>query len=214
MKPSNPSSPVRRRGRLTVVGLAAAVAVTFSAGTAGAAVDSTSVVVDAEQRTISAIMSDTFVRGLAPLDRNPLTRQWTHDGTAEFTVTGDKAEEFTGTVKIGYLIGYPATFGGKIKVSYSTPSFGFDIDSGVSSLGLSGSLIPTLTAEMEVGFGPGVKQVEAASGKISGATGKISVVNFLGTVTGVVGPATIQPYVTVVSDSGDSVTTFGRTWDV
>ncbi|MEV0294816.1 MspA family porin [Nocardia sp. NPDC050710] len=213
MKSRTPSSPVRR-GRLAVVGIAAAVAVSFGAGTASAAVDSTSVVVDAKQRTISAILSDTVVRGLAPLDRNPLTRQWTHDGVAEFTVIGDKAEEFTGTIKIGYLVGYPATFGGKIKVSYSTPSFGFNVDSGVSSLGFNGSLIPSLTAEMEVGFGPGVKQVEAASGKISGATGKISIVNVLGTVTGVVGPASIQPYVTVVSDSGDTVTTFGRVWDV
>ncbi|MGW6700217.1 MspA family porin [Nocardia sp. NPDC055049] len=67
---------------------------------------------------------------------------------------------------------------------------------------------------MEVDFGPGVKQVKAASGKISGATGKISIVHNLGTVTGVVGPASIQPYVIVVSDSGDTVTTFGRVQDV
>ena len=36
--------------------------------------------------------------------------------------------------------------------------------------------------------------------------------NFHGTLTGVVGPANIRPFVTVVSSKGDRVTTFGRTW--
>ncbi|WP_405179234.1 MspA family porin [Nocardia sp. NBC_01377] len=204
----------RSRARLAAAGLAVALAATLGGGVAAAAVDNTDIVVDAKSRTITAIQADTFVRGLAPLDRNPLTRQWQHNGKAEFTVTGDKADEFTGTIKIGYLVGYPATLTGKIKLSYSTPSFGFNVDSGVSSLGFNGSLIPTLSGELEVGFGPGVKQVEVASGKIGGAQGYISIVNFFGTVTGVVGPATIQPYVTVVSDSGDTVTTFGRVWDI
>ncbi|MGW5569583.1 hypothetical protein ACWEVD_00145 [Nocardia thailandica] len=49
-----------------------------------------------------------------------------------------------------------------------------------------------------------------ASGKISTATGRTSIVYYLGTVTAVIGPASIQPFVTVISDSGDSVTSFGR----
>lgn len=200
--------------RRALVAVAATFALLATAGTASATVNSTSIVVDAKQRTITAMLSDNTIRGVAPLDRNPLTRQWLHDGRAEFSVDGDKAEEFTGYIKIGYLVGYPATFGGRIKLSYSTPSFGFNLTDNIPGLGFNGSLIPTVTGELEVGFGPGVKSVEVASGKISGKNGFISIVNAIATVTGVVGPATVQPYVTVVSDSGDTVTTLGPTSDV
>ncbi|NKY57000.1 MspA family porin [Nocardia flavorosea] len=203
-----------RRARVAAAGLATAVALVLSAAPAGAVVDNADIVVDAQQRTITAIQADTMIRGLAPLDRNPLTRMWEHDGRAEFTVTGDKADEFKGTIKIGYLVGFPATFGGKIRVSYSTPSFGWNLGWGTPGLGFNGSLVPTVTGEIEVGFGPGVQQVELASGAITGASGHISLVNFVGTVTGVIGPATIQPYVTVIADSGDTVTTLGRPWDI
>ncbi|WP_155980765.1 MspA family porin [Nocardia sp. CNY236] len=203
-----------RRSWLVAMGLATAVALALGGGTAVAATDSTESVVDAHQRSISAIQADTVVRGVPPLDRNPLTRQWLHDGKAEFAVSGDTADEFAGTIKIGYLIGYPATIGGKIKIDYTTPSFGFDVGTTQIGLDFKGNLIPSLTGEIEVGFGPGVVQVEIASGPISGSEGYIRIVNFLGTVTGVVGPTTVQPYVTVVSDSGDSVTTLGRFWDI
>ncbi|MFR9749927.1 MspA family porin [Nocardia sp. 004] len=203
-----------RHAKLAILGLATTVACTLGGGMAAAAVDSTDIVVDAKQRTISAIQADTVIRGVPPLDRNPLTRQWLYDGTAEFTVTGDKAEEFTGTIKIGYLLGYPATFGGRIRVGYTSPSLDLDIDSSGLGLGLSISLVPTVTSEIEAGFGPGVRQVEVASGKITGTAGHIQIVNFLGTVTGIIGTATVQPYVTVVSDSGDIVTTLGRVWEI
>ncbi|WP_028477831.1 MspA family porin [Nocardia sp. CNY236] len=214
MKTVNAHPYTGRRTRLTVMGLATAVALTLGGGAAAAATDSIDSVVDAHERSISAIQADTVVRGVPPLDRNPLTRQWLHEGKAEFAVSGDMAEDFTGTIKIGYLIGYPATVGGKIKVGYTTPSFGFNVNMMQPGLGFNGSLIPSLTGEIEVGFGPGVEQVEIASGPISGSEGYIRIVNFLGTVTGVVGPATVQPYVTVVSDSGDTVTTLGRVWDI
>ncbi|MFC8527336.1 MspA family porin [Nocardia sp. NPDC057227] len=210
-----PSHSTRgHRAGLLTAGLAAAMALTFGAGTAFAGVDSTDRVIDGKQRTISAIQADTTIRAVPPLDRNPLTRQWFHDVTAQFTVEGDKADEFAGTIKIGYLVGFPATVDGRIKFGYTSPRVGIETDNGIPGPKLDVDLIPTVTGEIETGFGPGVRQIEAVSGRITGSEGSVRLTNSIGTVTGVIGTATVQPYVTVVSDTGDSVTTLGKPYEV
>lgn len=63
--------------------------------------------------------------------------------------------------------------------------------------------------EMELGFGPGIKDVDCASGSIAGSTGFIRLSGVHASVTGVVGSVNIRPYVAVVSEAGDTVVAYG-----
>ncbi len=200
-----------RRGLGTIAAIAAAALLTLpGAGTATAGIDSVERIVDGADNTIEAIQADTDIRFVAPLDGNPLSREWFQRGTAGFRVDGPGAKDFSGEIIVGYQVGYAASFNGKLKASYSTPSLGVELSSDPSIT--LGDLIPRAGIEIEVGFGPGIATVEAAKGSISGGEGSIRMTNFHGTLTGVVGPANIRPFVTVVSSKGDRVTTFGRTW--
>ena len=191
-----------------------AILVTFvlsmSGATANAAVDSSNSIVDGKGNTLTATQSDTSINFVQPLDGNPLTREWFHNGVASFSVSGHDAKAFGGGMTIGYQVGYPATLNGQITFNYSTPSLSIDSD-GIPSLG---NLIPSLGVSIGVGFGPGIQDIKAATGPVSGDSGSIRIANFHGTVTGVVGETTIRPYVTLVSSTGDSVTTYGPVWKI
>lgn len=205
------------RKRIAAQSIALAIAAStgasliLGAGTANAALDNATQIVTADGLSIEARQSDTDIQFMAPLDGNPLTREWTHSGVAGFRVGGGDTKDFSGKIVIGYQIGYPATLSGQIKFSYSTPSFGVSLGSDGVSLG---NLIPTLGVEISAGFGPGIQTVEVASGSISGAQGSIRISGFHGTVTGVLGQTNIRPYVTVTSSRGDSVTTYGKNWAI
>ncbi|MGB6072749.1 MAG: MspA family porin, partial [Rhodococcus sp. (in: high G+C Gram-positive bacteria)] len=90
-----------------VVAGASVVGLVLGTGTASAAVDSTNTVVDANGNVITVSLSDTFINSVSPLDGNPLTREWFANGVAGWTVTGPDADDFEGTVAIGYQVGYP-----------------------------------------------------------------------------------------------------------
>lgn len=77
-----------------------------------------------------------------------------------------------------------------------------------SGAGVSVAFGPSL--DLELAPGGGVKTVEVAKGKFDGAATEIQFANAHGSATGVVGPVTIRPYVTVKSAAGDVVTTFGK----
>ena len=108
-----------------------AILVTFvlsmSGATANAAVDSSNSIVDGKGNTLTATQSDTSINFVQPLDGNPLTREWFHNGVASYTVSGPDAEAFGGGMTIGYQVGYPATLNGQITFNYSTPSLSFDL---------------------------------------------------------------------------------------
>ncbi|WP_280395873.1 MspA family porin [Nocardia brasiliensis] len=183
------------------------------ATTAVATVDSSSHIVDHNDRTVEAIQSDTRIDFVPPLDGNPLSREWFHHGRASFRISGPNADDWHGKIVIGYQVGFPATLDGKLKFNYSTPGLGveFGTDGPLATLD---DLIPQLGVELEVGFGPGIETVECTSAEISGSEGFVLMSGFHGTVTGVVGPTTIRPFVAVVGASGDAVYTYGRLWTI
>ncbi|WP_459960092.1 MspA family porin [Nocardia sp. IFM 10818] len=202
----------RATARTMAVTAALTVGLALGAGPSGAAIDSTNSIVDRNDRTVEAIQSDTRISFVAPLDGNPLTREWFHDGRASFRVSGPGCDNWEGRITLGYQVGYPATLDGKIRFQWWTPSLGLELD---DSPGVNlGQLIPQAGIELSVGFGPGIQTIEAASGEISGSDGFIQMSGFHGTVSGVLGQVTIRPWVSVVSSAGDTVVTYGPLWTI
>jgi MspA len=72
--------------------------------------------VDGQDRTLTIQQWDTFLNGVFSLDRNRLTREWFHSGRAKFNVAGPGADEFEGTLELGYQIGFPWSLGVGIKI--------------------------------------------------------------------------------------------------
>ena len=203
---------------------ASVVGLVLGTGTASAAVDSTNTVVDANGNTITVSLSDTFINSVSPLDGNPLTREWFANGVAGWNVTGPDAEDFEGTVAIGYQVGYPMSLGGKITFGYETPniSVGFTVPGGESGIPVDVStsdLLPSAGFEAEIAPGPGIVDATAASGNVQGtegdaegASGTIQIANAHGTATGILGNVRVRPYVSVTSSTGDVAVTYGNPW--
>ena len=177
--------PRRSRGLKSmgaaVVAGASVVGLVLGTGTASAAVDSTNSVVDANGNLITVTLSDTFLNSVPPLDGNPLTREWFANGVAGWEVTGPDADDFEGTVKIGYQVGYPASLGGSLSIGWGTPSITAEAGTGFSfdpfnlpegdidpslpidvGIGAEAQLIPTADFEVAIEPGPGVVQSESA----------------------------------------------------
>ncbi|MFD4433956.1 MspA family porin, partial [Nocardia sp. NPDC058497] len=183
----------RNRGmrRMLTVATAAMIGLTLGHGGATAEViDSQARIVDSADRTVNVIQKDTLISFVPPLDGNPTTREWFHDGTAAFRIDGPDADKWEGKIIIGYQVGYPASFDGKLKFEWMTP--GLEVESELSNGAVPSvtidSLIPQAGIELEVGLGPGIETIEAAEGEISGGEGFIRLHGFHGTVTGVGGP--------------------------
>ncbi len=207
-------TPRRRRGMGFIRAMAIASVATVglavvNSGTATAGFDGGNSVVDHGGNKIEALTADTFIQFVPPLDGNPLTREWFHNGRAAFNITGPGADAFEGTITIGYQVGYPATFDGHITFKWQTPDLELDFFPPEDNGAILTNIIPVLGFDMSVGFGPGIVNVPAATGDISGSGGDIALSNFEGTATGVLGQTSIRPYVTVVSAAGDSVTAYG-----
>ncbi|OZE86090.1 hypothetical protein CH304_04165 [Rhodococcus sp. 15-649-1-2] len=213
--------PRRSRGLKSmgaaVVAGASVVGLVLGTGTASAAVDSTNSVVDANGNLITVTLSDTFLNSVPPLDGNPLTREWFANGVAGWEVTGPDADDFEGTVAIGYQVGYPASLGGKITFSYTTPGLEVALPVGEGGSGLTfDQVLPQAGFEAEIAPGPGIVDATAASGEIqgtsgdaAGASGTIQIANAHGTATGILGNVRVRPYVSVTSSTGDVAVTYG-----
>ncbi|CAM2947522.1 MspA family porin [Skermania piniformis] len=207
-------SPRRRRGlafarAIAVASVAAVGLAVGNSGTASAAVDGSQHVVDHGGNTIEAQTVDTAINFVPPLDGNVFTREWFHSGRAAFKITGPDADDFEGHITMGYQVGYPATFDGHITAKYQTPDLELDLDSSFAPSFAITNLIPVVGFDVSVGPGPGIVDVPAAEGDVSGAEGDIALTGFQGTVTGVVGPTSIRPYVKLVSSAGDTVVAYG-----
>ncbi|KAA0927837.1 MspA family porin [Rhodococcus sp. ANT_H53B] len=206
-----------------VVAGASVVGLVLGTGTASAAVDSTNTVVDANGNVITVSLSDTFINSVSPLDGNPLTREWFANGVAGWTVTGPDADDFEGTVAIGYQVGYPMSLGGSITFGYETPNFSaeFDVPLGAepSATLSTNNLLPSAAFSAEIAPGPGIVDATAASGNIQGTegdaegpSGTIQIANAHGTATGILGNVRVRPYVSVTSSTGDVAVTYGTPW--
>ncbi|AFM17010.1 MspA protein [Mycolicibacterium chubuense NBB4] len=211
--------PVRLLAALTV-----GVGVLFAgSGTSHAALDNQLSLVDGQGRTLTIQQWNTFLNGVSPLDRNRLTREWFHSGKAVYSVTGKGADDFTGTLELGYQIGFPWSLGVGINFSYTTPNVALDKQDVIGTRnGLidlfppisTPPLLPGVSFSADLGNGPGVQEVATFSVDVKGPKGAVAVSNAHGTVTGAAGGVLLRPYARLISSTGDSVTTYGEPWNM
>jgi hypothetical protein len=221
-------------GRL-VIAIVAAVATLFaSTGTSHAGLDDELSLIDEQGRTLNIQQWDTFLNGVFPLDRNRLTREWFHSGRAKYNVTGPGAEEFEGTLELGYQIGFPWSLGVGINFSYTTPNIllndasifpdlgggaapgGPIVGEGFAPLGsvITPNLLPGVSISADLGNGPGIQEIATFSVDVAGPAGNVAVSNAHGTVTGAAGGVLLRPFARLISSTGDSVTTYSEPWNM
>ena len=204
-------------GRVLVALVAAVAALFVSTGTSHAGMDNELSVVDGKGRTLTIQQWDTFLNGVFPLDRNRLTREWFHSGRAVYVVAGEAADDFEGTLELGYQIGFPWSLGVGINFSYSTPNIALDGSaiSDPTDLSVSSTpFFPGATFSADLGNGPGITEVATFSVDVKGANGAVAVNNAHGTVTGAAGGVLLRPFARLISSAGDSVTTYGEPWNM
>ena len=204
-----------------LMAMVAAVSMLFaSIGTSNAGLDNELSLLDGKDRTLTIQQWDTFLNGVFPLDRNRLTREWFHSGRAKYVVAGPGAEEFEGTLELGYQIGFPWSLGVGINFSYTTPNFFFetaditDLPAGPFQSITSTNLFPGASISADLGNGPGIQEVATFSVDVAGPAGGVAVSNAHGTVTGAAGGVLLRPFARLISKAGDSVTTYGEPWDM
>ena len=207
-------------GRVLVVLVAAFSALFVGAGTSQAGMDNQMSLVDGKGRTMTVQQWDTVLNGVFPLDRNRLTREWFHSGRAKYAVAGPGAEEFAGTLELGYQVGFPWSLGVGINFSYTTPNILLD-DVSISPLGfnplgsvITPNLFPGVSISSDLGNGPGIQEVATFSVDVEGSEGSVAVANAHGTVTGAAGGVLLRPFARLISQTGDSVTTYGEPWNM
>ena len=204
-----------------LVALVAALAGLFAGtGTASADLDNQMSLVDGGGRTMTIQQWDTFLDGVFPLDRNRLTREWFHSGKARYSVVGPGADEFAGTLELGYQVGFPWSLGVGINFSYTTPNILLD-DVSLSPLAfdplgsiITPNLFPGVSISSDLGNGPGIQEVATFSVDVEGPEGSVAVANAHGTVTGAAGGVLLRPFARLIAKTGDSVTTYGEPWNM
>ena len=208
--------------RVTVALVAAVAALFTSTGTSHAGLDNELNLVDGQDRTLTVQQWDTFLNGVFPLDRNRLTREWFHSGRAKYIVAGPSADEFEGTLELGYQIGFPWSLGVGINFSYTTPNILLDdvninpLSAGFAPLAqvITPNLFPGASISADLGNGPGIQEVATFSVDVKGPSGGVAVSNAHGTVTGAAGGVLLRPFARLIASTGDSVTTYGEAWNM
>jgi hypothetical protein len=207
-------------GRVLVAMVAALAALFVGTGTSHAGLDNELSLVDGQDRTLTIQQWDTFLNGVFPLDRNRLTREWFHSGSAVYNVAGPGADSFEGTLELGYQIGFPWSLGVGINFSYTTPNILLDdanlLGGPATALTsvITPNLFPGVSISADLGNGPGIQEVATFSVDVSGPHGKVAVSNAHGTVTGAAGGVLLRPFARLISKAGDSVTTYGEPWNM
>jgi hypothetical protein len=206
--------------RVLVAMVAALAALFVGTGTSHAGLDNELSLVDGQDRTLTIQQWDTFLNGVFPLDRNRLTREWFHSGSAVYNVAGPGADSFEGTLELGYQIGFPWSLGVGINFSYTTPNILLDdanlLGGPATALTsvITPNLFPGVSISADLGNGPGIQEVATFSVDVSGPHGKVAVSNAHGTVTGAAGGVLLRPFARLISNAGDSVTTYGEPWNM
>jgi hypothetical protein len=205
-------------GRVLIAMVAAVASLFVSTGTSHAGLDNELSLVAGDGKTLTIQQWDTFLNGVFPLDRNRLTREWFHSGRAAYIVAGEGADEFEGTLELGYQIGFPWSLGVGINFSYTTPNILID-DGNLSGLNpfnsvITPNLFPGVSISADLGNGPGIQEVATFSVDVAGPDGGVAVSNAHGTVTGAAGGVLLRPFARLIASSGDSVTTYGEPWNM
>ncbi len=76
------------------------------------------------------------------------------------------------------------------------------------------NLFPGVSISADLGNGPGIQEVATFSVDVAGPHGKVAVSNAHGTVTGAAGGVLLRPFARLISNAGDSVTTYGEPWNM
>ena len=206
--------------RVLVALVAASSALFVGAGTAHAGMDDQMSLVDGKGRTMTIQQWDTVLNGVYALDRNRLTREWFHSGRSVYNVSGPGAEEFAGTLELGYQVGFPWSLNVGLNFSYTTPNI-FLSDASISPLAfdpigsvVTPNLFPGASISSDLGNGPGIQEVATFSVDVEGPEGAVAVANAHGMVTGAAGGVLLRPFARLISQAGDNVTTYGEPWDM
>ena len=206
--------------RVLVALVSASSALFVGAGTAHAGMDDQMSLVDGKGRTLTIQQWDTVLNGVYALDRNRLTREWFHSGRSVYNVAGPGAEEFAGTLELGYQVGFPWSLNVGLNFSYTTPNI-FLSDASISPLGfdpigsvVTPNLFPGASISSDLGNGPGIQEVATFSVDVEGPEGAVAVANAHGMVTGAAGGVLLRPFARLISGTGDSVTTYGEPWNM
>ncbi|MBY6414578.1 MspA family porin [Rhodococcus sp. BP-252] len=211
--------------RLLVGAVVASGVVILAGGTAHADEDRVDSFVDGSGTAVTVTQSDTYINGVVPLDGNPLTREWFHNGRIAVAADGANAADFVGTVSVGYQFAYPMSIGGSVRVSFNSPtasvssyrSTEIDEKTGGSKTTTTTDSefkaeTPRAVSELNLSPGPGTQEVEVGSADVAGELSEHQFAGIHGTATGVFGNVTIRPYVKVTSASGSSVVSYGAPW--
>jgi len=192
------------------------IALTTGLATSHAAMDNELSVVDSQDRTMTIQQWDVLLNGVSPLDMNPLSREWFHNGRAVYHVSGDAADDFKGTLELGYEVGFPWQLGNGINFSYTTPNANLDQTTVPGVFGSPGAilittppLLPGVGMTIDLGNGPGVQEVSTFKVDVTGADGAVAIAGAHGSVTGAAGGVVLRPFARLTSSEGDSVTTYG-----
>ncbi len=197
--------------RVLIAMVAAIAALFVSTGTSHAGLDNELSLVDGQGRTLTIQQWDTFLNGVYPLDRNRLTREWFHSGKATYIVAGEGADDFEGTLELGYQIGFPWSLGVGINFSYTTPNIAFDAQDFYSAAGTGLDLFPGISTpplfpgvsiSADLGNGPGIQEVATFTVDVAGPGGSVAVSNAHGTVTGAAGGVLLRPFARLISSLG------------
>ncbi len=154
-----------------------------------------------------------------PLDRNRLTREWFHSGSAMYNVAGPGADEFEGTLELGYQIGFPWSLGVGINFSYTTPNILID-DGNLSRSSTRSTRSSPRTCSrvcrsaLTWATAPASRKWRRSRSMWPARSGKVAVSNAHGTVTGAAGGVLLRPFARLISNAGDSVTTYGEPWNM
>jgi MspA len=207
--------------RSSIALLAMGTALVTGLGTSRAALDNELSVDDSHGRVLNIQQWDVLLNGVTPLDTNPLSREWFHNGRAVYHVSGDDAENFSGTLELGYQVGFPWKMGNGVNFTYTTPNFNFDQTALPGVFATNGGvtvtsppLLPGTAVAVDVGNGPGMHEVSTFKVDVSGADGAVAVAGAHGSVTGASGGVTLRPFARLTSKEGDSVTTYGQPWEM
>ncbi len=220
MKNKPGSGELTAFGRVLVAVLVGMSSLFLAVGTSHAGVDNELSLVDGQDRTLTVQQWDTFLNGVFPLDRNRLTREWFHSGRAKYNCAGAGCDEFAGALELGYQIGFPWSLGVGINFNYQTPNILLDNVSPATLAGvgwggiITPKLFPGVSISADLGNGPGIQEVTTFSVEVSGPAGSVAVSNAHGTVTGAFGGVLLRPFARLVSQTGDSVATYGEPWNM
>lgn len=171
---------------------------------------------DQSGHTLTIEQWDVSLDGKTPMDHNRLTREWFHSGRATYSIAGDDAENFSGTLELGYQIGFPWSLGVAINFSYTTPNaYAWDTPVYAPQRAVvTPNLLPGTTISVDVGNGPGIQEVATFSVPVKGSGGTVAVANAHGTVTGAAGGLQLRPYARLTWPDHAIVTTYGELWDM